>query len=154
MALTKFPCLLNCSCHRCRIAHDMQTEKKKHFMTLLFQWLDSFEWPWDLLERNKVCLCDCLPSIMNNLLTIRGCCRALFCCHAPQPETHTHYTLACNSRRVERCFASHVGWFLPSRPLAQLTLLLLLTNLGNRNTHIRPKSHLALHGFHFVPIHY
>lgn len=55
-----------------------------------------FSTPWLLWKasgpvgRNGVCLADCLPSIMNNLLTIRGCYRALLCCHAPQPETLSH----------------------------------------------------------------
>ncbi len=55
-----------------------------------------FSAPWLLRTasgsagKSGLCLADCLPSIMNNLLTIRGCCRALLRCRAPQPETLSH----------------------------------------------------------------
>lgn len=60
--------------------------------------------------REDLCLTDRLPSIMNNLLTIRGCCQTLLCCHVPQPEKLSlHPTRNSQSERgVLLCFTSRM----------------------------------------------
>lgn len=109
--------------HRCMILHDPTQAlfrcrcRKGWFIALFF---NMFSPPTSL----RVCggerglsVCLCLPFIMNNLLTIRGCCCAILlsCPSARASLSLTHYTLACSSqseRGALPLFHVWVGSFL------------------------------------------
>lgn len=112
--LTRFPCL-RVACvlsafSRFMILHEKQTAFRRTEEGTFrdpkpdssFQRRGSFEWPQGLWRKTRSVHRICLPSIMNNLLTIRGCCWALLCCRAQQPETLSYSLITRQHVRVSQ----------------------------------------------------